>query len=254
VDRKRVLWPRVDREVAHSQDKVVQFIAWALGWFQTVLNRPFYAAPAGWASRRWNHGEPWLYFNYIYSAWWALLVVGFFVLSPCIAGWGQLVIVSIALWRVAEILTWYVKLLFDKRHRVFLEVERNFFFLIADALILVTALALALETVEEGSRARRWADAFSAFTLNGAPGGYNSGWAAAVGVLGAIGGLALLGAGLGIVIGIISDRIKESQDAVAEEGVPRSYTGPTRPAPPWEEGAPRRLFSRAWRRLKRTQS
>lgn len=68
----RALWiesvssgPRVDREVAHSQDKVVWFIDWALGWFQTVLNRPFYAAPAGWASRRWNHGEPWLYFNYI---------------------------------------------------------------------------------------------------------------------------------------------------------------------------------------------
>src|SRR4029453_18518919 len=64
VDRKRVIWPRVDREVAPSQDNVVQFIDWALGWFQTVLNRPFYAAPAGWASRRWNHGEPWLYFNY----------------------------------------------------------------------------------------------------------------------------------------------------------------------------------------------
>jgi hypothetical protein len=165
-------------------------------------------------------------------------------------GGGQLVIVSIALWRVAEILTWYVKLLFDKGHRVFLEVERNFFFLIADALIFVTALALALETVEEGARARTWGDAFSAFTLNGAPGGYDSGWAAAVGVLGAVGGLALLAAGLGLVIGIIGDRIKEAQDAVAEEGVPRSYTGPTRPAPPWEEGAPRRLFGRAWRRVK----
>jgi hypothetical protein len=105
-------------------------------------------------------------------------------------------------------------------------VERNFFFLIADALILVAALALALETAEEGARARSWADAFSAFTLNGAPDGYKSGWAAAVGVLGAVGGLALLAAGLGIVIGIISDRIREAQDAVAEGGVPRSYTGP----------------------------
>jgi hypothetical protein len=134
------------------------------------------------------------------------------------------------------------------------DAARNLFFLISDVLIVVTALALALESAEEGARTRRWADALSAFTLNGAPAGYDSGWSAAVGVLGALGGLALSAAGLGIVIGIISDRIKEAQDAVAEEGVPRSYTGPSRPAPPWEAGAPRRLLSRAWRGLKRTQS
>jgi hypothetical protein len=50
----RALWiesvssgPRVDREVAHSQDKVVWFIDWALGWFQTVLNPTFLCGAGG---------------------------------------------------------------------------------------------------------------------------------------------------------------------------------------------------------------
>jgi hypothetical protein len=91
-------------------------------------------------------------------------------------GGGQLVIVSIALWRVAEILTWYVKLLFDKGHRVFLEVERNFFFLIADALIFVRHLlwllkrsrkAPALERGGTHSRPSRSTERRAAMTAGG---------------------------------------------------------------------------------------
>jgi hypothetical protein len=99
------------------------------------------------------------------------------------------VIAGLALWRIAEILTWYLKLLFDKAHRVFLEVERNLFFLATDTLGLVTALAIVLETAKDDDLSRRWSDAFSAFTLNGAPDGYKSGWATTVGILGAVGGL-----------------------------------------------------------------
>jgi hypothetical protein len=109
-----------------------------------------------------------------------------------------------------------------------LEVERNLLFLIGDTLVSVTALALLLETSVGGELATRWADAFSALTLNGSPDGYHrSSWAAATGILGAVGGVALLAAGLGIIVGIIGDRITTSQ----AERRP-AYTGPTRPPLP----------------------
>ena len=79
------------------------------------------------------------------------------------------------------------KLMFDKGHRVLLEVERNLLFLIIDLLMFVTLLALLLDA--KGSpvlSVQKWAVAFSAFTLNGSPAGYD--WARTVGVLGAVGG------------------------------------------------------------------
>src|SRR6266545_383294 len=132
-----------------------------------------------------------------------------FAVAPRVSGGWQLVIVGIVLWRATEILVWYTKLLFDEAHRVFLEVERNLLFLIGDSLVFVTALAVLLETRANGDLATRWSDAFSAFALNGSPDGYHgSSWATATGLLGTVAGLALLAAGLGIIIGIISARIE----------------------------------------------
>jgi hypothetical protein len=209
-----------------SRDNVVQFIAWLLGRAQAVLDKPLYSWLAGRAARRWNNGDPWVYSNYIYVGVWSLLFLAFAFAVPSVAGWGQMVIVSFALWRAAEILTWYVKLLFDKAHRVFFEAERNLFFLIVDSLTFVTVLAFMLESVREGDLGGRWSDAFSAFTLNGTPDGYGSSWATGVGILGAAGGLALLAAGLAIIANLVSTRIEKAA------GLP--YTGPTRPRPPWK--------------------
>ena len=47
--------------------------------------------------------------------------------APQAEGTWQLVLLGVVFWRGVEILTWYLKLLFDKGHRVLLEVERNLF-------------------------------------------------------------------------------------------------------------------------------
>jgi hypothetical protein len=197
----RVFWPPADKCARRSSDNVVQVADWALGWFQALLNIPFYS----WQFRiaRWlNKGDPWKYFNYIYGLEWALTIVILFLAARDASGGRRDLIVLVALWRAFEILTWYIKLLFAKTHRVFLEVERNLFFLIADTVVFVTALALLLETGNDGAAFAKWSDGFSAFTLNGTPDRYNSPLATLVGVLGAVGGLALLAAGLGIVINL----------------------------------------------------
>lgn len=238
----RVFWPRVDKAAERSEDWFVQLVDWALGWFQTFLNVPLYSAQAAFA--KWlNRGKPWLYFNYIYFVEWAVIFGVLLAKAEGASGRPQLVLVSVALWRGAEILAWYTKLLFDKGHRVFVEVERNLLFLIGDSLVFVTTLALMLETAKPDHLAARWSDAFSAFTLNGSPDDYDkSGWATATGILGAVGGIALLAAGLGIIIGIISDRIRTAhlESERPPQRAPLSsgrYTGPTRPAPPWAERA-----------------
>jgi hypothetical protein len=190
-----------------SRDGVVQTIAWFLGCVQAVLSMPLYSRLANRAARKWNKRRPWEYFNYIYVGIWSLAFLGFAFAVTRVSGWGQTVIVSVALWRAAEILTWYIKLLFDKGHRVFFEVERNLVFLIVDSLTFVTVLAFMLESASEGDLSGRWSDAFSAFTLNGAD-GYDSSWATAVDILGAAGGLALLAAGLGIIVNLVTARIE----------------------------------------------
>jgi hypothetical protein len=210
---------------ARSADNVVQFVAWVLGCAQDALSFPVYTRQGKLVAAKVNAGRPWLYYNYIYLGEWILVTIGLVVAAPHATGKWQLVVVAIGLWRGAEILVWYTKLLFDKGHRVFLEAERNMLFLVADSAVFVTILALVLETGDEGHLAARWSDALSAFTLNGSPGGYDSAWATATGVLGTIGGLTMLGAGLGVLIGIIGERIEHETGS--------AYTGPTRPPPPW---------------------
>jgi MFS family permease len=129
-----------------------------------------------------------------------------------------------------------------------LEVERNLFFLILDSAAFVTVLALMLEAEGTGMAAA-WPNTLSAFMLNGAP--ENSGaWGTAVGIVGAVAGVTLIGAGLGLIIGAIGDRLhrsgemrrkasdkgrrKASDKASHEE----TCTGPTRPPPPWDEPGP----------------
>jgi hypothetical protein len=118
-----------------------------------------------------------------------------------------------------------MKLLFDKGHRVLLEVERNLFFLIVDILMFVTLLALLLRGGPHDGLWYRWGEAFAAFTLNGSPEKYGNAWATVVGVLGAVGGLLLLGAGFGMLVGLVGQRMNYGGGR---------YTGPTRPPPPWQ--------------------
>lgn len=213
-------------DAERSRDSVVPFIAWLLGRAQFVLDKPLYSWLSGHAARRWNNGDPWVYSNYIYVGVWSLLVLAFAFAVSSMEGWAQLIAVSFALWRGAEILIWYLKALFDKAHRVFFEAERNLFFLVVDSLTFVTVLAFMLESAREGDLGGKWSDAFSAFTLNGTPDAYASSWATGVGILGPIGGLVLLAAGLGIITNLVSSRIEKAA------GLP--YTGPTQPRPPWK--------------------
>jgi hypothetical protein len=213
----RVLWPKTDRYATRSEDNVVQLVDYALGTLQTLLNVLLYA----WQFHLFKRdGKPWPYFNYIYGVEWLVVILILYATTP--PHW---LIAILALWRAVEILTWYVKLLFDKGHRVLLEVERNLLFLIIDLMMFVTLIALLLDA--EGSpvlSVQKWAAAFSAFTLNGSPAGYD--WGRTVGVLGAIGGLTLIGAGLGMLVGLVGQRIRY--------GPGSEYTGPTRPPAPWE--------------------
>jgi hypothetical protein len=240
----RAIWPEVNRNAERFKDNVVQFIDWLLGCVQAFLNIPLYAVPS-WLFGRWRHGKspdwrPWLYFNHIYVGLW-LLVIGLLAgaAAPFLDGTWERVILGIVLWRAAEILIWYLKLLFDKGHRVLLEVERNLLFLIIDSLALVTVLAMMLEAEGTGMRAA-WPQALSAFMLNGAA--EDSGaWGTAVGIVGALAGVTLIDAGLGLIIGAIGDRLRR-----ADEQAPTSdkadeaseYTGPTRPPPPWDTPRP----------------
>jgi hypothetical protein len=232
----RVLWPEASAE--RSDDNVVQFVGWLLGCIQTILNMPLYAVPGCFFGRWRNKGSPWLYFNHIYVAVW-LVIIGVLagVVAPRVDGGFQIALVVVVLWRAAEILTWYLKLLFDKGHRVLLEVERNLLFLIADSGAFVTVLAVMLETGNGDDIKGRWSEAFSAFLLNGSPTKPETGWGTAVGIVGPIAGVVLLGAGLGLLMGIIGDRIRATPGArMREKGRGRKeprYTGPTRPVKPW---------------------
>jgi hypothetical protein len=149
--------------------------------------------------------------------------------APRVEGNVQLAIVAVVLWRAAEIVTWYLKLLFDKGHRVLLEVERNLLFLIADSGAFVTVLAILLETGDPGHINKRWSEAFSAFLLNGSS-DPESAWATAIGIIGPIGGIILLAAGLGLLIGIIGDRIRyDGTRGGSDRHLGTRYTGPSLP-------------------------
>jgi hypothetical protein len=215
----RIVWPASNRCAKQSEDWVVQLVNYALGTLQTFLNAPLYSWQAHLSKR--SH-RLWIHFNYIYELEWVLVIVLLWTATP-----DHLVVALVALWRASEILTWYIKLMFDKGHRKLLEVERNLLFLVIDVLIFVTLLALVLT---DGTLTvlsfDKWADAFSAFTLNGVPIDYEEPWAAIVAVLGAVGGFTLIGAGLAMLVGLIGQRI--------QYGPGTGYTGPTRPPPPWQ--------------------
>jgi hypothetical protein len=98
-----------------------------------------------------------------------------------------LFLVAFGLWRLAEITVWYTKLLLDRTHSNVLPGERDLVFLVCDMGAFVTVLALLL-VAGGGALPSAWADALSAFTLNGRPDDYTSSWASVSGVLGAVGG------------------------------------------------------------------
>lgn len=139
-------WPSVDLCAGRSEDKVVQTLDWFLGWLQAFWNAPAYSWLSRRAARRWSNEQPWMYFNHLYADAWFLIIVGLAIAAPRVPGWAQLLFLALAFWRVAEMFTWYVKLLFDKGHRMLIEVERNLLFLAVDALGFVTVLAIMLET------------------------------------------------------------------------------------------------------------
>jgi hypothetical protein len=203
-------------------DVVVQWVAFALGEIQAVVSWPAYSRLA----RRWAaRGRSPLYFNYAYAAAWALALTALVVLT---AAWPVIAIAAavLASYRFAEIAVWYAKLLFDSGHRLILSAERNLLFLTIDATATVIIIGLWLAAVPGDGSAQipEWSGALQTFTLNGTPDGF-SGWQADVAtLLGTVGGLLLIGAGLALLVGLVSERFKY--------GPADSYTGPTRPSRP----------------------
>jgi hypothetical protein len=210
-----------------QQDLGVQWIAYYLGWLQKKLNRIAYTPLA----RRWEaSGRLPVYFNYAYIAGWAL-VMGLLVLAAWATPWA-LPFAAIASLRVVEVVLWYLKLLFDRTHEKLFSAERNLIFLILDGGSVLVACGLWLRAAAATSEAAPiWSATLTTFTLNGVPSGY-TGWEATLGtVIGSIGGLILLGAGLALLIGLIGDRFDPG-------GSEKDYTGPLCPPrptrKPWE--------------------
>jgi hypothetical protein len=85
----------------------------------------------------------------------------------------------------------------------------------------VVIVGLWLAAADRDSRAAApWSAALSTVTLNGTPVGYD-GWQSDVAtVLGTLSGLLLIGAGLALLVGLLSDRFRY--------GPAEDYTGPTR--------------------------
>jgi hypothetical protein len=206
-------------------DFVVQCLAYALGEIQWAVSWVAYSRLA----RRWNaSGRPSLYFNYVYAADWAAVLTALIALTTA---WPPFALAAalIASYRFIEIAVWYLKLLFDSSHRLILSAERTLLFLMIDSAATVAIVGLWLAAVpgDGSTRVSEWRAALQTFTLNGAPDGF-SGWQGDLAtVLGTLGGLLLIGAGLALLVGLVSERFKYSS---AE-----SYTGPVRlPRPQWK--------------------
>jgi len=224
---------RLDDRVYEAEDApreqpdfVVQWLAYLLGETQAAVSWVAYSRLA----RLWNAaGWPSLYFNYAYAAGWAAILIGLIVLT---ATWPPFAIAAalIASYRFIEIAVWYLKLLFDSSHRLILSAERNLLFLMIDATATVVIVGLWLAAVPgDGSRrVPEWNAAFQTFTLNGTPEGF-SGWQGGMAMaFGTLGGLLLIGAGLALLVGLVSERFKY--------GPAESYTGPVRlPRPQWKK-------------------
>jgi hypothetical protein len=203
-------------------------VVWLLGLVQLVQTYALYRQPA----KRWfgYPDSPSPYYNWLYGGVRLAILIGLvFLQAGCSAWWATGLIAVVALWCVAVIIVWYVKLFLDKGH-VLLSAERNLLFLILNSVEMVFALALLL-ALGGGSMPGAILEAVSALTLNGVD--YWGGWAAAVEIMGTVAGLALLAAGLALLIGLIQPRF--SEDAAEDESDP--YQGPDRPArPPWLGG------------------
>jgi hypothetical protein len=203
-------------ERSEQPDAVVAYLAYLLGEVQHALNWVAY----GRGARRWQlAGLPALYFNYVYALVWALLIILLIVLAAATPY--ALPLAIIASFRYAEIAVWYVKLLFDSTHYLILSAERNLLFLVIDGMMSVAVVALWLTAASSGVGASpEWSAALSTVTLNGAPPGYEDWQATVATVLGTVAGLVLIGAGLALLVGLISERF--------DYGPAEKYTGPTR--------------------------
>jgi len=162
-----------------------------------------------------------LYFNYLYVGIWATLAVGVYIAIGYVDADSALawLLAAIVIWRFLEVTVWYLKLLLDRTHRYLFAPERNLLFLIADTFIGVTLTATLLAMAEGSSTlVPTWVDGLSVITLNGRPEGYSGGWADGATLVGTLLGLALLGAGLALLVGLVEEKFRP--------GPPR-YTGPT---------------------------
>jgi hypothetical protein len=113
------------------------------------------------------------------------------------------------LWRCAEVGLWHAKILLDRDHRYLVSPERNLVFVGLDGITVVTALACLLEKASPASSTlATWNSSLSVVTLNGAPSGYAGAWTGATVIVGTVLGLLLLGGGLALLVGLISDRFK----------------------------------------------
>jgi hypothetical protein len=218
-----------DNTPRSQPDFVVAWLAYLLGEAQAAVSWPAYTRLSKrWARARW----PELYFNYAYAIGWAAVLIALIAVSYASPRLRTLCAV-VATWRFAEIAVWYVKLLFDSTHRLILSAERNLLFLTIDAAetVAIVGLWLAAAPGAGPGNLPEWSAALKTFTLNGAADGYQ-GWQADVAtVIGTVGGLVLIGAGLALLVGLVSERFRY--------GPAHSYTGPVRlPKPRWEDYRP----------------
>jgi hypothetical protein len=158
------------------------------------------------------------YFNYLYVAEWAVVLTAGLLLVGEVGGAWRLVFVGLALHRLAELAIWYSKLLVDRLHRLVISPERNLLFLFADALVAVTAVGVLHRFADPhlGASAS-WFEALAVFTLNGSQVSVSGVWDEVATALGTFTGVALLGAGLALVIGLIEEKFERGTG---------SYTGP----------------------------
>lgn len=222
---------------APTPDLGVQWIAYWLGQAQRVLNWCLYRLDAWWTRSR----RAAVYFNYAYVIGWTAIVGVCIVLTrllpltlPWELPWGlpwALPLALIASARFLEIAVWYVKLLFDATHTRILTAERNLFFLVLDGTVVVSTVGLwlAVAPAEPGSSST-WSAAISTLALNGTPAGFGGCASAIATGIGTFGGLVLLGAGLALIVGLVSKRFTH--------GDPDEFVGPRYPpkpkGKPWE--------------------
>ncbi len=224
------------------------FVNWL--WVACEVKRkpkpPFVVRSARWLARlvrlaprhsRTDLPTLWMNFNYAYALVWLVVILGGYIALACWHPlWFRDLVVALAAWRVAEILTWQLKMLLDRTHRLILAAERNLVFLFIDGFVTVTAIAVLLRQAPKikptTTPFTTWVDSVSTITLNGRPARYDGDWANAAALVGTAGGLLLIGAGLAMLVGLIQEKFLVDS---------HEYTGPTRITKPRRDGVlPRR--------------